>query len=192
MPNAGPVGPKHVVSGLPRSVPALFRSTDVHIHRLKADFAGAGEAIPYELAGAGKQACRQPLKFRFHADRWVFVDPSAGLDVNSLARAERNFKDIAVTMQPENTVAVGSCKSVNEEARTTQKDVRDATHTSECEVDLIGRRQKLVLANIEALASLQVNREDMPDAIATEGDAAWTTGLRHEDWHTGEHPLECP
>ena len=57
----------------------LFAGFEVDVHGLKADFAGAGGAIPDELAEAGEGSGGEALELGFHLDALVFVDPAAGL-----------------------------------------------------------------------------------------------------------------
>lgn len=75
-----------------------------------------GEAIPYQLAGAREQSRRDLLELRFHLNRGVLVHPTARLDVDLLFGPERDFKDVAVTVHPYDTVAFECMEMIDEES----------------------------------------------------------------------------
>ena len=83
----------------------------------KREPAGAGEAVPGELAAAAEHARLEADRDRLELDGRVLVQPGAGLDVELLAVAELGQEDVAVAVQPDERVAVRGAELVDEEAR---------------------------------------------------------------------------
>src|SRR3974390_702619 len=56
----------------------LFTAFHVQVHGLQGDFSRAGETIPKDLAGTGKNPCGKFLEHRLHLHRAILVNPAAG------------------------------------------------------------------------------------------------------------------
>ena len=95
---------------------------------------------------------------------------AAGLDVELLAGVELHEEDVAVAVQPHERVAVGGAELVHEEARAAEQHVLHALDPFEAVVEVVGGRDELVLAHVEALALAQVQRHALPGRVAREGD----------------------
>jgi hypothetical protein len=93
-----------------KSACALFRRRHVDIHGLDSHSSRTGKTVPHDLSRAGKQSGGEPLKLRIHLDRAVFVDPAAGLDVNLFAGPERDFKNVSVSVDPNDAFAIRAVK----------------------------------------------------------------------------------
>src|SRR5437868_3684974 len=94
-------------------------------------------------------------------------------------------------MQPEDAVAFRAVELINEEARAAKEHVGYASDPLEGVIDVAGGGEELMLAHVYLFAAAHVDREDMPDAVAAEGDLARPRCLRDEDLHPRHHPLEC-
>jgi len=111
---------------------------------------------------------RKPEARHFHTR--LLVQPSARLDVDLFARAECLLEHVAISVQPQD--AIGIRGLVDKEARSSEDDVRHAFHPLEGVVDVAGGGEELVLARVQLLALLQVDRGDMPGAVTAEGNLA--------------------
>ena len=96
------------------------------IHGLQGNLSRSSEPVPANLARARENSGGKFLKHRLHLDGTVLVNPPARLDVNGFAGTERDFKHVAVTMQPQNAFPRRARKGVYEEARPAQQDVGSA------------------------------------------------------------------
>jgi len=110
----------------------------------------------------------------------IFVNPAAGFDVDLLAGSESDFEYVAVAVQPEDAVAAMGDESIDEEAGTAHEHVGDAFDAGEGVVELIGGGEKLMLADVEAVALGEVDGEKMAGAVAAEGDATgpWASVMK--------------
>src|SRR4051794_1530707 len=162
----------------------------MQVHRLDADPARPGEAVDDEIQVGTEEAARQPIDLGLHPDRGILEQPAAGLDVYDLARSERLFKNVAIAVQPDDAVTGIAAKPVDEEAALAEQHRRQAAYAFERVVDIAGGGQKLVLADLNLLASSQVNRHDVTRPITAEGDDARPRRLGDEDLHAGHHALQ--
>src|SRR5579884_1606006 len=96
------------------------------IHRLKANSTGASESIPDHLAGAGKNAGREPLEHGLHPDAGILVNPASGLNINLFARSQRDLKNVAVAVQPQNALLLAAGETINKKSRAAKQDVAHA------------------------------------------------------------------
>src|SRR6185437_9333831 len=103
---------------------------------------------------------------RIHAHALVAVDPPARLGINLLARRQNLLEDVAVTMKPDDPLVLQRGKAVHEEAGRAEEHVGDALLARKTIIQRPRRRQELMLAHLNRLPWLQVDREDMARAIA--------------------------
>src|SRR5579883_1703038 len=190
-----PVRPNGCVAIIAMSLSCTSTSTSVgsrqvDVHRLNADAAGAGEAIEHQPTGAAEDAGLEAVHLLIHTHALVAVDPAARLDIDLLARPQHLLEDVAVAVQPDDALVVRGRETIDEEAGRAEEHVGDALLAAEAIVDVAHGGEELVLAHLDRLARLEVNREDVPGAVAGEGDLAGVLGLREEDRHAGDHALK--
>src|SRR5690349_12757352 len=126
------------------------------IHRLQRNFAWASETIPTNLPSAGEDSGRKFLKQRLHLDCLIFVDPAAGFDIDGFAWPKRHFEYISVTVEPKNAFLRGTRERVDEEAGAAEQYVRGAFDAREGVIDVVGCREPLMFADIDAHPRFQV------------------------------------
>src|SRR6185312_398965 len=115
----------------------------------QSDAAGAGKAVPHQLSRAGEEAGGKFLDLRLHGDGAVFVDPTAGFDVDLLPGAELQFQHVPEAVEPEDPVALRSGEGVDEKTRAGEQHIGKALHAVEGVVQLVGRGQELMFADVE-------------------------------------------
>src|ERR1019366_7178007 len=125
-----------------------------------------------------------------HLHAWVLVEPASRFDINRLSCGESLFEDVAIAVQPQDSIAVVAVEFVYEEAAATEQHVRDAAHSLERVVDALCRGEKLVLPHVKLAAAREVDRHDMARPIATAGNHARSRRLSDEDLHARHHPFE--
>jgi len=163
----------------------------MHVHRLHADAAWAGEAVEDQLSGTGEDSSAKRLNNGLQPYGWVLIDPSAWLHVDLLPWAEGDFEHVAVAVDPEDALRADTCKGVDEQAGSGEHDVRKTSDPVECVVERLSCSQPLVLANVKRLAPLQVHAKHMPRAVSAESDLARAHRADHHDRHSGDHSFEC-
>jgi len=149
-----------------------FTAFHVVIHGLERDFSWPGKPIPADLTGAGENSCGELLKHGLHLNSAILVDPAARLNIDSLARRERDLKDVAITVKPENAFLGGAGKRIDEKPSASEKDIGRATYSGKSVFNVIGRGEPLVFADIDAGAALQVQSKYMTRTVSAEGNAA--------------------
>lgn len=86
------------------------------VHRLDSHASWSGEPIPYQLSGTGEHSGGKPLELGLHLYRSVFVYPATGLYINRLTRTQHDFKDIPISVQPNDTLTSGAVKFVDKKS----------------------------------------------------------------------------
>src|SRR6185437_16758606 len=162
------------------------------IHRLNADATRPGEAIEDQLSGAAEDPCLQPVDCWLHPHTLIAIDPASRLDIDLLTGTKHLLEDVPKAVQPDDTLVLGRGKAIDEETCRAEEHIGDALLARKAVVQRTRRRQELMLAHLNRLAGLQVNREDMSGAITREGDLAWAARLGHEDGHARHQPFEYP
>ena len=100
----------------------------------------------------------------------VLEEPATRLHVQLLARVEVHQKHVAVAVQPHQSVAVRGSELVHEEARAAEHHVLHALDPFEGVVEVVGRRDELVLAHIQALSLAQMQGNALARRVTRERD----------------------
>ena len=114
----------------------------------------------------------RPERDRLELDAGVLVEPAAGLDVDLLAGAELDLEDVALAADPDDRVAVGRGEGVDEQARAAEQHVAHALDALEAVVEVVGRGEEVVLADVQRLPAREVQRDALARPVAREGDPA--------------------
>src|SRR5580658_7979060 len=162
---------------------------DIVRHGLDADPARPGEAVAGE-PHAAQESCGEPLEIGLHGDARILVEPAAGFDIELLARSQSLLEDIAVAVQPDHPFGAGRPEFIDEKPGPAEQDITDAFVQFPGVINIGGRGEELMLADMQLLAMCQHHREDLADAVAREGDLARSTRLDHEQIHAGDQPLD--
>src|SRR6185437_3769119 len=128
------------------------------IHRLNPDATRPGEAIEDQLSGAAEDARLQPVDCWLHPHTLITIDPAPRLDIDLLAGTKYLLEDVAEAVQPDDTLVLGRGKAIDEEACRAKEHIGDAFLARKTVVQRARRRQELMLAHLNRLAGLQVNR----------------------------------
>ena len=80
---------------------------------------------------------------------------------------------------------------VDEEARAAEEHVAHALDALERVVEVVGRRDELVLADVQLLALREVQRHHLARRVAREGDRALALRLRDEEVEPGDLALDA-
>ena len=166
----------------------LFGRRHMDIHGLDPDPSGPCKAV-HDQVHARQEAGRQGLGARFHPHSGVLIEPSAGLDIDLLAGREDFFENIAIAVEPEDPIAVGTVELINEKSCAAEDHVGDAPDALVGIIDVARCCQELVLPHMQPFALLHMYAENMAHAIPAEGDLSGAHSLGDKDLHSGHHAL---
>src|SRR5262249_32906858 len=93
---------------------ASLRLSQVQVHGLQSEPARPREPIEDEVEPR-EHAGGEPRHLGLHAHARILVEPAAGLDVDRLAGGEHLFEHVAVSVQPQDAVALVAVELVDEE-----------------------------------------------------------------------------
>src|ERR1700722_14634369 len=138
----------------------------VHVHRLKSDPTGTGEAIEDEIAAATEHSSPKSINLWIHPDAFVAEDPTSRLHIDLLTGGENFFKNVSVAVQPHHALRLCRGEPGHEEPVRAEQHVSDPLLAGVAIFQIACGREILVLANLDRSAGPQMQRKDVAGAVA--------------------------
>ena len=121
----------------------------------------------------------------------ILPEPGARLDIELLAGVELGQEHVAVAVQPHQRIAVRRLELVHEPPGAAEQHVADALDALERVVEIVGRSDELVLADVQLLAMREVERNALARRVARERDRAPPLRLGDEEVEPGDLALRA-